>query len=100
MNPSEISNETRLRVDALFPTDLRNEVLNILATKCGNNLPGLGALGAVELERFQFAALKQSRGTIEGLQKAIELANLDWRDLLMGAGFGHDLNAHEAWFPK
>ena len=33
------------------------------------------------------------------LQKAIELAKTDWRDLLMSAGFGEDIHAHERWFP-
>jgi len=37
------------------------------------------------------------RFTDGGLEAAIELANTDWRDLLMAAGFGEDLNAHQKW---
>lgn len=28
---------------------------------------------------------------------AVELAQLDWRDVLMAAGFGNDLEAHLRW---
>ena len=100
MELTAISNETQRRVVALFPPDQREEVSKLLASKCGNNLPGLESLSGSELERFQFAALKLSKGKIEEFFKAIELANLDWRDLLMAAEFGQDLNAHKSWFPK
>ena len=89
-----LSAETQLRIDLLFSPDQRDQVANLLATKCGNNLPFLETRNVNDLERFQFAALKLSNGTIQGLQNAIDLANLDWRDLLMSAGFGHDINAH------
>jgi len=35
-----------------------------------------------------------------GLLEAIELAKADWRDLLMAAGFGEDVRAHEFWIPN
>ncbi len=31
------------------------------------------------------------------LASAVDQANWDWRDLLMGAGFGHDTKAHLEW---
>ena len=34
------------------------------------------------------------------LDKAITLAKLDWRDLLMSAGFGHDVNQHMIWYQE
>lgn len=50
------------------------------------------------VERIAAAALKKSEGSLEKLQAATELAARDWRDLLMAAGFGYDVSAHEAWF--
>lgn len=50
------------------------------------------------LERITAAALKQSEGSLENLDAAMELGSKDWRDLLMAAGFGHDLSAHDVWF--
>jgi len=33
------------------------------------------------------------------LSSAIDLANLDWRDLLVEAGFANDARAHFGWEP-
>jgi hypothetical protein len=49
------------------------------------------------VERIAAAALKVSEGSLERLEAATELAATDWRDLIMAAGFGHDLSAHEVW---
>ena len=45
------------------------------------------------------AGLKLSGGDLSKLQAAIALAQVDWRDVLMGAGFGEDVSAHRAWRP-
>lgn len=71
----------------------------MLAEQCGNNLPFLEKLNAQELERYQFAALKLSRGKLPRLLDAIQLAKTDWRDLLMAAGFGENVRAHLDWNP-
>jgi hypothetical protein len=55
---------------------------------------------SIGLERCRFAALKLSCGQLEKLRGAIELAAKDWRDLLMAAGFGRDLEAHLRWLPS
>lgn len=49
--------------------------------------------------RCEIAALKLSRGTLSGLERATKLYHLDFRDLLMSAGFGSDTRAHETWTP-
>jgi hypothetical protein len=53
-----------------------------------------------ELERFRFAALKYSNGDLSRLERAVKLAQEDWRDLLVGAGFADDVEAHKRWEPK
>jgi hypothetical protein len=50
--------------------------------------PAVQNASEVALERFQFAALKLSDGNLDKLNRAVDLANRDWRDLLMAAGFG------------
>lgn len=94
-----LSDATRERLKTLFPTADRAAAERLLVERCGSDLPALQGLTAVGLERFRFAALKLSGGTIAGLQRAIELANTDWRDLLMAAGFGEDATAHTTWRP-
>jgi hypothetical protein len=49
-------------------------------------------------ERLCFAAIRLSQGSMEKLERAVDLAQGDFRDLLMEAGFGHDIHAHDAWF--
>ena len=52
-----------------------------------------------ECERIRIAAIRASKGSLDLLSQAADLARLDYRDLLMGAGFGHDTEAHLAWKP-
>ena len=48
-------------------------------------------------ERIQIAAIRWTGGSLMKLASAVDQANWDWRDLLMGAGFGHDTKAHLEW---
>lgn len=66
---------------------------------CGDNLPLSGAATPVGLERIRFAVLKLSGGDLNELQRAIDLAKADWRDVLVAAGFGSDPNVHKTWWP-
>jgi hypothetical protein len=81
-----LSPETRRRLDVLFPGRNREEA-EALLLECGDS------------DRLRFAALKLSGGNYRKLVEAVELAKIDWRDLLMAAGFGYDVRAHEDWEP-
>ncbi len=56
-------------------------------------------MSKTDLERCHFAALRLSNGNLEALVEAIELAQTDYRDLLMAADFGKDVLAHLNWLP-
>jgi hypothetical protein len=96
---SQLSTETEKRISLLFPPTERELVRMVLFEECGNKLPLLENLDESKLERFQFAALKLSEGKLDKLNDAIALAKADWRDLLMAAGFGEDIDAHKSWLP-
>jgi hypothetical protein len=83
------------KIRLLFGVEDRAFVEELLLTRCGPNTPA-GLADAMWIERVRAAALKFSQGSLGKLAEAIELGNRDWRDLLMGAGFG-DLKAHDAW---
>jgi hypothetical protein len=51
------------------------------------------------IERIRFAVLKLSAGDLKALQRAIDLAKIDWRDVLVAAGFCSDVTAHKSWWP-
>lgn len=100
MPASALSPETLRRVDLLFRPADRAEVVRLLFEECGNNLPFLENDDAQGLERFQFAALKVSDGDLDRLYRAIDLAQKDWRDLLVAAEFAHDPLVHQRWLPS
>ena len=97
---AELSEATWEKIRALFPVEHHEEVATILENECGNNLPFLEKLDKYRLERFRFAALKLSRGSVEELRTAVRLAKTDWRDLLVAAGFADSLDAHTRWEVK
>jgi hypothetical protein len=49
------------------------------------------------MERIRFAAIRLSKGNMLELLKAIDVARMDWRDVLVAAGFGLQVGAHETW---
>ena len=96
MTPA-LSPRTRKLVDSLFDRIDVNEACLWLEEECGNNLPFCDDSDEIQMERIRFAALKLSKGNPHKLLHAIEEARVDWRDLLLAAGFGTDENAHDIW---
>jgi hypothetical protein len=92
-----LSEATWERVRQLFPPEQHEAVARILETECGNNLPFSEKETSCGLERLRFAALKLSKGNMENLCRAVNLAKRDWRDLLVAAGFAHSVDAHKHW---
>jgi hypothetical protein len=72
-------------------------VTRLLEEDCGAALPGTDNASAEFFERVQCAALKLSEGRVDRLYDAIALAQTDWRDLLVAAGFAEDIRAHKEW---
>jgi hypothetical protein len=99
MNVIPLSPETQRRLEAVFAADERAEATKLLVNECGTNLPFLDKLDMFQLERYRFAALRLSDGKLDKLRQAVDLAQCDWRDLLMAAGFGENVTEHERWFP-
>jgi len=95
----ELSKKTSDRINLLFCDDEKKEVEDLLKIECGDKIPFCENRGKYEMERIRFAVLKLSEGNIGKLVEAIELAQTDWRDLLVAAGFGEDVEAHNKWKP-
>lgn len=93
---TELSPFTALLVKKLFPSNTL-EVSRLLQEQCGQNLPFCEDGTPESLHRLRFAALKAREGNVDKLREAVELAKLDWRDLLVWAKFDNDLDAHERW---
>jgi|ETNvirome_2_1000_1030626.scaffolds.fasta_scaffold01330_1 hypothetical protein len=95
----ELSRKTEKVVKLMFGSDEVGEVEQILIKSCSNTVPGCRDWSEESLERVWLSVLKISEGRMEDLRKAVALANTDYRDLLMSAGFGHDPEAHKRWYP-
>lgn len=95
--PPKLSPLTQQLVDHFFePTD-RAEAARQLVEECGNNLPFSQGQDEYQLERVRFAVLRLSLGYLDDLQGADKSAQRDWRDVLVWAGFGQSLSAHQEW---
>jgi hypothetical protein len=96
----ELSPLTRRHVAAMFDPAQAEQVEELLARECAENLPLMAGPPTPEsLERIRFAALRLSGGNTEHLRQAVRLAQIDWRDLLIAAGFADDVQAHARWQP-
>lgn len=83
-------------VAAMFaPADIQAASSRLADMICDGSFPSPDVA-----ERVCAAALKTSGGSLGRLEDMLELARKDWRDLLMAAGFGDDLAAHEVWLDQ
>jgi hypothetical protein len=95
----KLSPETKRRVELLFPPKDQLNAAGLLDLLCGYRIPGFKRATEEDVERVRFAALKLSEGDLGKLKRAIDLAHVDFRDLLMNAGFG-EVEAHKEWWPE
>lgn len=86
-------------IQILFRKEEQAQVAELLDRDCGVSLPLMGAGKRDEVERVQLAVLKCGKGALEGTLNAVVLAQKDWRDILVQAGFGRDPVAHLSWDP-
>src|SRR5215510_3878122 len=84
-------------ISHLFNSTTAPFVAQLLVDECGDNLPLYKPATPEGLERVRFAVLKISNGDQDKLLEAVLLAKRDWRDVLVWAGFGNDLEAHNQW---
>ena len=96
----ELSERIAGLVDNLFSIKNRDEVKHLLENECAENLPFCEDCDKYDMDRIRISVLKLCEGSMDKLVEAIVLAQTDWRDLLVVAGFGHDTQAHEKWSPE
>jgi len=92
-----VTERTRAVIRRFFAAADHGLVEDLLEQKCGVNLPLTGLWADTQFERLWLAVLKLSNGDVGRLREAIALAQRDWRDVLVGSGFGHSLEAHRQW---
>ncbi|MES2393353.1 MAG: hypothetical protein V4555_17045, partial [Acidobacteriota bacterium] len=89
-----LTETTLARINALFPECQRESAIELLEQRCADNLPFFEQATPESSERIRHAVLKLSGGRFPSLLQAVTLANKDWRDILVAAGFATDPQAH------
>jgi len=95
-----LSARTRDHLRVLFTAPSVAEAERLLIEGCSENLPLVGDPTPLSLERVRFAVLRLSGGDLTRLAEAIRVAQTDWRDVLVAAGFGETSQAHTTWQPR
>ena len=83
----ELSSRTLRFVEILFVPGDQLFVSNTLISRCGFNLPGTRYSDEKHIERIRCSVLKLSDGSLAALLEAVDLAQVDVRDVFMNAGF-------------
>ena len=94
---SALSKQTKDIIHCLYKSREALEVCDMLESECGTEALSCDGWTHEQMERIRFGVLKLAHENTLNLNAAISLAQTDWRDLLMSAGFGEELNAHEEW---
>ena len=94
----ELSTRTKQMVEILFLPADQPFVHEQLRSQCGFNVPGMRTAVERDIERIRFSVLKLSDGDLASLKAAVELAQVDVRDLWLNAGFKNPTD-HEDWMP-
>ena len=87
MNPP-LTHRTRQLIELITDEAVKARILALFASP-------VEVFGSPE--RIRFAVIKLAMAGPEHLKSAEEWYRIDPRDLLMNAGFGFDLDAHEDW---
>jgi hypothetical protein len=90
---------THALVESVCPAPLCAAVTELLSQRCAPTLPGVGQTPEwlTLIDRVQLATLHGSAWDLTRIAAAVDLANTDWLDVIVGAGFGHSLGAHIEW---
>ncbi len=92
-----LSKDVKQKIAVVFKELDRPKASELIRRRCGTSLPMMKTVEIEDFDRIRFAVIKLSRGNVGKLEELIDQANVDWRDILVDAGFADDEKAHLAW---
>lgn len=95
-----LSERTQKLIAKLFSRSDGVVISDLLYRAVSSNIPYFDNANSEEMERIRFAILKMTKQSPLNLAVGIYLAQTDWRDLLMSAGFGDDTSEYMTWYVK
>ena len=84
-DPVELTETVRHKVCQLFSGGQQAIAIRLLEKECGHSLPIDDRASPKDLDRVRLAVLKLSGGKLSELRRQIEVARMDWRDVLGAA---------------
>jgi len=85
--PVELTPLVVKKVRQSFAPDQQSEAIRSLEKECGRNLPFSEGDSAQDLERLRLAVVKLTGGSLTELHRQIDIAKVDWRDVLNSAEY-------------
>ena len=95
-----IQPRVRRLIEQWCPPELRRRVLRLIDEDCTAAAFHIDESFVELLERIQMAVLRGSNWDPDCVHERIQRDSVDFRDLLMARGFGHDTQAHIRWFQR
>jgi hypothetical protein len=95
-----LSDRTRTLISRLFSGIDGTIISDLLYRAVSANIPFCDDSTPEDMERIRFAILKMTLNSPLNLAVGIHMAQSDWRDLLMAAGFGDDTSQHMVWYAE
>ena len=95
----ELSRRARRLCDKLFASSESERIKAVLGGLLVEAIP-LAPSSSQGIERIDFSIIKIAAADIGALSRAVELAKLDWRNLLMEAGFAQSVDRHNQWYER
>lgn len=93
-----LSERTHCLISTLFSKSDGVIISDMLYRSVSGNIPFCDNSTPEDMERIRFAILKLTIASPLNLAVGICMAQSDWRDLLMSAGFGNDAAQHLTWY--
>jgi len=81
----ELTELVHRKICQLFSGKDQSEAILTLEKQCGRGLPFHESAAPRDLERVRLAVLKLSDGNLSELRKHVDVARIDWRDVLVFA---------------
>jgi hypothetical protein len=80
--PVSLGPVTKSLVNSLFAPEDREKAIQLLMDECGRNIPMYEHEAECELDDLRLSILYASKGDLEALRRAIDVAKQDYRDAL------------------
>ena len=85
LEPVALTETVLTKIEKTFAPRDREEAMSLLVNECGGNLPFKSDATAQSLDQIRLAVIKLANGDLVELQRQVQTAKSDWRDVIAAA---------------